>query len=1053
MAKPPYTSTPPGSAVASNPPPTYFDAVKTSVDSLAAQTDYLDVAKAEASDVSALSATVATKAPLASPSFTGNPTAPDQTVGAKNTRLTNMNTVTASVAAEAAIRRSERDVYIGWFADEAAARSAADTAEAATRRAETSRVEFWRPGDVAHRFTLTSLDGAPSALADLPSSYIANSGSRGYVARVTGDLTFAVRDAYRLEPGRKYLLRVAVARVVNTTDPDNDGVRVALRWLSSTFAGVSATIVEDLAGVDSLTTSSGRVEVSAVVSTAAGAGIDIVAPGGAIYVRPYVQVWGNQPVTDVEVIDWQDITNAAAYSPDLTAVEGRLTAIESEGLPTRMEAVEAAVAGTAVAEYQTVADAAAATIGLDVSIVRTLRYDLDSGVAPDDYQRVLAGPATLRRFQSADGAWWESTTEIPNSRQVGGDGVDDTAAIEALAASDVAVVNQDLVSPASAVDQAVVADVLLVGTGHVEGAYRKQVISPRAQSASPPQAADIVPGYHMVALNAARAPVAVIVGDSISTYDANGTGRQNTLAHMLESKIRREFPSRAVTFYNRSIGSTGYLNLDGFAFAEGVLDDVTWYTDPEQDWLDYIEALAPDAVFIAFGMNISVSLFANRIKSIIDKINAWAKRPDIVFCTNLAPSLNTGSPSTSVKSEQVNRDKMAGLTRSMAQYYGYGVLDFHRQFCMARDGFDPLSSSIINEQHVVGGTTSPWTCPVETIDFYCSCVIDCDEFTAGDDTKSITIGIGPGGADWVRLVNSPGGNIQVARYVGNASDLSDAVTILPRIESSVPFPTGNRRFRFEVVGNNFSMFDGEDAVNGRYAPPIISCNIMRVGGAFQPYIGQGASNPAGIVTSEDIWFYVAKQRECVPSVRDGQLYGREDGNGSFFNHPGNYIAPHVYAPVLNGLPFAGASPPYAAIAADADPYTNTTTSYAVMSDEYAMTPGAPNSRCEFAVKVAGIATGTVGGGPGAGALKIQARVAGTWTDVGGTEESVGFANVEANNTGASPAVYYSTTIQAVLGVGSRDVDGLYKIRVLGAMVTGSVSLVVSRSVAIMREVG
>lgn len=72
--------------------------------------------------------------------------------------------------------------------------------------------------------------------------------------------------------------------------------------------------------------------------------------------------------------------------------------------------MQAVVPGFEIAAYETRADAEAAIIPPFVNFVETMPA-LGGNVMRRTWRRVAAGPANTFRFQSADGAWWESTAE------------------------------------------------------------------------------------------------------------------------------------------------------------------------------------------------------------------------------------------------------------------------------------------------------------------------------------------------------------------------------------------------------------------------------------------------------------------------------------------------------------------------------------------------------------------------------------------------------------------------------------------------------------------
>lgn len=287
-----------------------------------------------------------------------------------------------------------------------------------------------RPGDAPLDFGQALPEGEVMAapLAEALLRY----DDAGKVVRLAGDNLVAPRHLYAVESGRRYLATFVVQRRVNSPDPDNDAIRCALAWYGQgkgRLVSTPQTIAQDLLG---LTTGSGRQVVRAVVSRAAGADIDIVAPAGARYVRPYVETFGTLVQSDVEVINWLDITDAQAFAPDVSALEDRVGALESLDPGDRLTNLESQV--TAPNDYRvaTIGDLEAATVPVTADTVDLLGY---YGTADGGGGRLLSvpgGTVGAGVFTSIDSRKWKVQTDFVRLEQlgaIGGDVVKDTDAL------------------------------------------------------------------------------------------------------------------------------------------------------------------------------------------------------------------------------------------------------------------------------------------------------------------------------------------------------------------------------------------------------------------------------------------------------------------------------------------------------------------------------------------------------------------------------------------------------------------------------------------------
>lgn len=276
-----------------------------------------------------------------------------------------------------------------------------------------------RPGEAVNYFT-SALDGGDPAL--LPSMDVSKVrfDDAGYVIRQAGDGIVASRALYPLEPGHKYLVEYAVQRRVNSPDPDNDAIKCALAWYDQTYGALGQVTVQNLLGV---TTGSGRLTVQAVVSRAAADDVDVVSSASARYARPFVQTYGTLVQSDIEVIRWTDITNASAYSPDLTALEGRTAALESVDAGNRLTTLEGQVTAPNSMRIATVSDLAAATIAVSADTVDLLAYSdpSDPRDGGEDSRIRIAAPGVVKSYQvqSLDGAWWQSRKKWTHPEQFG----------------------------------------------------------------------------------------------------------------------------------------------------------------------------------------------------------------------------------------------------------------------------------------------------------------------------------------------------------------------------------------------------------------------------------------------------------------------------------------------------------------------------------------------------------------------------------------------------------------------------------------------------------
>ena len=280
--------------------------------------------------------------------------------------------------------------------------AALDSAKASRAMAADAQIG---PGEFPRLFTAdveaASADPTPLAVAPVV-------GSDGAIIRVTGAGIVGPLGLTRLELSRVYLVRYVVRRATNSPDPANDGVRLAVRWYGSAktpLANPSGTTV--IADLLTLTTADGRQVRSATISRNSGVA-DFQAPGGTRYARPFVRCFGSSAATDIEIVSIVDITDATAWSPDVSGLDARLGAIESLDPGDRLDALEAAVGTPNANTFKTTGAVAAATIGGSINAIDVLWGAVEGDGRGARYKRVV-GPTAL---QSADGAYWQKVNPL-----------------------------------------------------------------------------------------------------------------------------------------------------------------------------------------------------------------------------------------------------------------------------------------------------------------------------------------------------------------------------------------------------------------------------------------------------------------------------------------------------------------------------------------------------------------------------------------------------------------------------------------------------------------
>lgn len=385
-------------------------------------------------------------------------------------------------------------------------------------------------------------------------------------------------------------------------------------------------------------------------------------------------------------------------------------------------------------------------------------------------------------------------------------------------------------------------------------------------------------------------PVVVLVGDSIATYNANTTGRGDGLACRLEAWMRNNGCS-GLRFYNRSIGGQTYAGFKDSTSTTPLWTDLCWWQDG-QTWKEQVKALNPHVIVLAFGMNDGAGIQAGVLWTLLDEIATWPSAPDVVLCSNLHPIFPSGQ-----ETPQRSKDKAAGITRSMALYRDVALLDFHQQFCAARDQFDPRSSSTRNAELASVLSTDRRLCPAETIDFIAEFDVDFDRLAADTGQKVITQ-LGPLSMDWLLISKTAGPllRFELLAGTGGASPVTYRNCVL------LEWPgNGVRTLRVEIKDNALSVYEPNvGGAEGMNRQPLFTSKIIRGGGWFTPSVRMNSGANDLDMTITNVSFWVADQVLHRATITDADLFQGPTGiyEGTFGNHPGNKAGAYIYAPVL-----------------------------------------------------------------------------------------------------------------------------------------------------------
>lgn len=204
-----------------------------------------------------------------------------------------------------------------------------------------------RPGDNPGAFA-GALVGAANDLDAISGSVVVDA-DFGNAVQIQGAAIIAARHSTPLLPARIYRARFAVKRTVQSVDPFNDAVRFGLQWLDANGDAISQW-TSDV----SIFVATGAYMSESRTFSRSASGVDVTAPAGARYARPFVQTYGTSPTTLVSVVAFDDITEASVVD-DIAAAETAAAIAEAAQNAAQLSAAQALAERTAAGNSASVA--------------------------------------------------------------------------------------------------------------------------------------------------------------------------------------------------------------------------------------------------------------------------------------------------------------------------------------------------------------------------------------------------------------------------------------------------------------------------------------------------------------------------------------------------------------------------------------------------------------------------------------------------------------------------------------------------------------------------
>lgn len=534
-------------------------------------------------------------------------------------------------------------------------------------------------------------------------------------------------------------------------------------------------------------------------------------------------------------------------------------------------------------------------------------------VAGQDYTIVDASNFTLLRSYPAGvirvsnltfGA--PSGAQILTVKDFGalGDGVtDDSVAVKAAHDYYVSINSRVGHVPAgtySVANASEISGVVWIGEGQFTGQLRERVHSQSHYGED--VGTEILPRRHFRRFSEVDSPVVVIMGDSISTEAPTITADESeSMWGVIQRRMREDNPDLVFDFQNRAIGESTWSNANPATILSSTpLTLPSWAGAGAQPWLDYVEALGPDVLYLAWGMNDRQNFVTAQFRAVVSDIQTWTKVPDIVFITNMVPSRQSENVNIYSPVAQEGRDFVAGYVRSWANYQGYGYIDLNRQYNICKEGFDVTQSALTRTTPSRISVTLGYTAPADS---------ECADFGWDIDFTNIPAGFWAGsGAGNLRFPLSPAApdfnnSASWLNIIDNAGflqielvDVDDGPGTYLTSTSTIVTPTTGADVNITVFVKSTYLsvkVDGEALYEG---------NVRRHGGQFLPSV----VFTDGFSVGADVFFWQGRYNDNMPRITDLEMWGDNDGGitgGNNENHPTSKGAAVVYWPTFKNTDF------------------------------------------------------------------------------------------------------------------------------------------------------
>lgn len=394
-----------------------------------------------------------------------------------------------------------------------------------------------------------------------------------------------------------------------------------------------------------------------------------------------------------------------------------------------------------------------------------------------------------------------------------------------------------------------------------------------------------IPALHLQRFASTLSPKVAVMGDSTSWDQGNNTaGLIDNLWGFLRTRMREDNPGRTITFGNYAIGGSTIFqyNRTGVQITSDGLTLPSWFSPTSSTWISFVQAFAPDLLFVNWGVNDSYTFTTNSLNSFLSDVAAWTKIPDIVLITPKSAN-PVAAGAYRLRNYQAGYLNAAGLQRTTAAANSasytaaatlpnLGLLDVGRAFEIMVKGRDPVVQDLLSVLEDVEGIDAfPYDFEGTDGDMFLDITFPGmgAAFEAAGTVVTVKFGDPQGstaGSSFITFSTTNGTTFFANMYGGGGLSVTSA--------NLNNWSSGDLHIQIHLAGPRLYVTTQGSVVHDLLRP--------RYAGPFVPRIT--LTNPPASPLMTVNAYYRSRMRPTLPGLSRAEAFGPRHGTGNGINH-------------------------------------------------------------------------------------------------------------------------------------------------------------------------